>query len=153
MEKFDLDDISLAYWIMKRDRQKIIKDLRERTEPLSVEYCKEVANFFDKPQPTGRPSLRKGYEVAYATKQWPKNITKWDFIQVDAFHRSLIEDPEFEDIRDSWDAKDATCKAMGISERTYDKIYTQCKGHPSYAMQKQLTKEDLEQKKKPQESI
>ncbi|MGB9500381.1 MAG: hypothetical protein ACKVE4_11705 [Dissulfuribacterales bacterium] len=139
----DLDSIDLAYWLMKRDRQEITKNLRERKRPLSVKYCKKIADLIDpdKLQPQGRPPLikRQG-EVAYATKQWPKNITKMQFIRVDALARSLIGYPKY-GIANAEKAKEATCKTLGISDRTYCKIYKQCKGHWQYDREKQLTAE------------
>ena len=140
----DLMDIGLAYWLMKRDWRQIVKNLRERKAPLPVEYCRELGDLIDpdKLQPQGRPPLNKRMgEIAYNTKKWPGNITKMQFIRIDAFFRALIEDPEVDDIRDSFDAKEATCKALGLSGRTYDKIYKQVKGHCQYDIEKQLAKE------------
>jgi hypothetical protein len=143
MEKFDIDDIDLAYWIMKRDWQGITKNLRERKMPLSVKYCKKMADLIDpdKLQPQGRPPLNKRLgEMAYSTKKWPKNITKMTFIRTDAFARSLIGYPKY-GIPDAERAKEATCEAFGISSRTYDNIYKQCKGHWQYNRDKELTAE------------
>jgi len=140
----ELKDIDLSYRLLKRDWKKIIKNLRERKTPLSIKHCQELADFFDpdKTQPQGRPSLNKRMgEIAYSTKKWPRNITKMDFICIDSFFRALIEDPRVDDIRDSFDAKEATRKALGISGRTYDKIHKQVKGHWQYDIEKQLTKE------------
>jgi len=139
----NLDDISLGYWIMKRDWLKITKNLRERIAPLSVKYCKELADLIDpdKLQPQGRPPLNKRLgEVAYSTKKWPKNITKMTFIRTDAFARSLIGYPKY-GIPDAGKAKEATCEALGIGSRTYDRIYAQCKGHWQYNRDKELTAE------------
>ena len=140
----ELKDIDFSYRLLKRDWKEIAKNLRERKTPLSIKHCQELADFLDpdKTQPQGRPPLIKRMgEVAYATKQWPENITKMQFIHIDAFFRALIEDPKVDDIRDSFDAKEATCKALGISGRTYDKIYTHCKGHWQYDIEKQLISE------------
>lgn len=139
----NIDDISLGYWIMKRDWRKITEDLRERVAPLSVKYCKKLADLIDpdKLQPQGRPPLNKRLgEVAYSTKQWPKNITKMVFIRTDSFSRSLIGHPKY-GIPDAGRAKHETCEALGIGSRTYDKIYAQCKGHWQYDRDKQLTEE------------
>jgi len=140
----ELKDIDFSYRLLKRDWKEITKNLRARKTPLSIKHCQELADFLDpdKTQPQGRPPLIKRMgEVAYATKQWPENITKMQFIRIDSFFRALIEDPEVDDIRDSFDAKEATRKALGISGRTYDKIYKQVKGHCQYDIEKQLTKE------------
>lgn len=139
----NIDDISLGYWIMKRDWQEITRDLRERKAPLSIKYCRELADLIDpdKLQPQGRPPLNKRLgEVAYSTKKWRKNITKMTFIRTDSFCRSLIGYPKY-GISDAGRAKQETCEALGIGSRTYDKIYAQCKGHWQYNRDKELTAE------------
>ena len=139
----ELKDIDLSYRLLKRDWKKIIKNLRERKTPLSIKHCQELADFLDpdKTQPQGRPPLIKRMgEVAYATKQWPENITKMQFIRTDAFARSLIGYPKY-GIANAEKAKEFTCKTLGLSGRTYDKIYKQVKGHCQYDVEKQLTKE------------
>jgi len=144
MKKIDLADIALEYLINKHDRQEVLRCLRERKTPLPAKYCKELADFFDKPRLAGRPPLCKG-EVAYATKRWQRNITRYDFVHVDALYRSLIGYPKC-DIRSAWDARDATCESLGISERTYDKLRAQLKNHSFYTIQKQLAKQYFKQK-------
>ena len=140
MIELDLDNMELDRLLEKRDRQKIINFLRTRIEPLSVEYCKKLADFFgDDLQPIGRPKLYGG-EVAYATKKWPENITIWDFVIQDVLNRMLIKDPECNEVQDSFDAKIATCKTFGISERTYDRIYAQCKKYPHFCLYNQIQK-------------
>jgi hypothetical protein len=136
MGKSDLADLYLEYWMLKRNLQEVLKCLRERKEPLSAKECRQVADFFDpeKPQPTGRPKLSTN-ELAYATKTWPWNITELDFIHVDAYYRSFIGYPKF-GILDAWDARDKTCETLGIKYRTYDRIYTRCKGHSLYSAEK-----------------
>jgi len=139
----ELKDIDFSYRLLKRDWKEIAKNLRERKAPLSIKHCQELADFLDpdKTQPQGRPPLIKRMgEVAYATKQWPENITKMQFIRTDAFARSLIGYPKY-GIANAEKAKEFTCKTLGISGRTYDKIYKQVKGHWQYDIEKQLTKE------------
>ena len=140
----ELKDIDFSYRLLKRDREEIAKNLRERKTPLSIKHCQELADFLDpdKLQPQGRPPLNKRIgEVGYATKKWPRNITKTDFIRIDAFFRALIEDPKVDDIRDLFGAKEATCKTLGLSGRTYDKIHKQVKGHWQYDIEKKLISE------------
>lgn len=143
----DIANVSLQYWITRRDWRKITQNLRERKSPLPVELCYELAGLIDpyKLQPQGRPPLNKRLgEVAYATKQWPKNITKMTFIRIDSFYRSLIGYPKY-GVVDTEQAKLTVCETFGISSRTYDKIYKQCKKHPHYELDRKLTAEIIQE--------
>lgn len=140
MIELDLDNMELDWLLEKRNRRGIIKFLRARMSPLSVESCKKLADFFgDDLQPIGRPKLCMG-EVAYATKKWPENITVWDFVIQDVLNRMLAKDPECNEVQDSFNAKIKTCETFGISERTYDKIYAQCKKYPHSCLYNQIQK-------------
>lgn len=140
MIELDLESVELDRLLNKRDRQGIIEFLRTRMSPLPVEYCKKLADFFgDDLQSIGRPKLY-GEEVAYATKKWPENITVCDFVIQDVLNRMLARDPEYNEIQNSFDAKIKTCETFGISERTYDKIYAQCRKHPLNCLYKQINK-------------